>query len=85
MMNFRAWKDGSREREKSSAAHRTRTFFPSVIDLTAIHAFNQEPNWFVEDNLEGDPTYDEDVGLVPLPIRRRRQRQRVTPTIVNIG
>lgn len=87
MMDFRTWRNGARDREKSSAAHRTRTIIPSVIDLTtAIHAFNQQPNWFIEDNLEIDPTY-EDAELIPRPIRRQRQRRRVTPstTTVNIG
>ena len=85
-MDFRTWRNAAREREKSYAAHRTRTLFPSVIDLTAIHAFNQQPNWFIEDNLEIDPTY-EDVELIPRPIRRRRQRRRAAPstTTVNNG
>lgn len=83
MMDFRAWRNGAREREKSSAAHRTRTLIPSVIDFTAV-AFNQQPNLFVEDNLERDPTY-EDVELIPPPIRRRRRRRGVAPAIVNVG
>lgn len=83
---FRAWRNGAKAREKSSTAHRTRTFIPSVIDLTAIHAYNPPPDWFIEDNLEIDPTY-EDVELIPRPIRRLRPRRRVTPstTIVNNG
>jgi hypothetical protein len=84
MMYFRTWRNGAREREKSSAAHRTRTFIPSVIDLTAIHAFNQQPGWIIENDL--DPTY-EDAELIPQRVRRRRQRQQVTPstTMVNNG
>ena len=90
MIEFRAWRNGARERENSSAAHRTRTFIPSVIDLTAIHA---QPNWFriedsvlvpIEDDLETGPT-SEDAELIPRPIRRRRHRRRATPvtTMVN--
>jgi hypothetical protein len=84
-MDFRTWRNGAREREKSSAAHRTRTYIPSVIDLTASYAFNQQPALFrFEDNLETVPTYED---LIPHPIRRRRQRRLVTPaiTMVNNG
>jgi len=80
----KAWRNGAREREKKSpAAHRTRTVTPSVIDLTAFHAFDLPPAWFDEDSLEGDPDYEP----LHLPLRRRRQRRRVTPstTVVNIG
>lgn len=93
MMDFRTWRNSARDREKSSAAYRTRTYIPSVIDLTAIHALDQQPNWFriednllvpIEDDLETDPTY-QDTELIPRPIRRRRQRRRATPgtTMVN--
>lgn len=73
---FRTWRNGAREREKSSAAYRARTFIPSVIDLTAIHGFQ-----VIEDNSE-----TEDVELIPRPVRRQRRR-RVTPniTMVNNG
>ena len=84
MVDFiRAWRNGAKERDKSSVARRTRTFIPSVIDLTA-HAFNLPPNLFVEDDLEGDPTF-EDPEPIPRSRRRRRQRRRVTPTTMNIG
>ena len=91
MMDFRTWRNGAREREKSSATYRTRTFIPSVIDLTSIHALDQQqPNWFrIEDNLlvpiEDDLETNPDTGLIPRPIRRRRQRRRATPgtTMVN--
>ena len=42
MMDFyRAWRNGAKEREKPSAAHRTRTFIPLVIDFAAINAFEE--------------------------------------------
>ena len=93
MMDCRTWRNSARDREKSSAAYRTTTLIPSVIDLTAFHASDQQPNWFrIEDNLlvpirdglETDPTY-QDSDLIPRPTRRRRQRRRATPatTMVN--
>jgi hypothetical protein len=79
-MYFRTWRNGARERErereKSFAAYRTRTFIPSVIDLTAIHT-----NGFqvVEDNSE-----TEDAELIPRQVRRQRRR-RVTPSITMVN
>jgi len=76
-----SWRN-EREKIKSSAAHRTRTFIPSVIDLTAIQVFN--PQFHIEDNLETDPNYEDtsDIELVPRPLRRQRQRRRAAPSAV---
>jgi hypothetical protein len=74
-MYFRTWRNGAREREKSSAAHRTRrfSFIPSVIDLTAIHNESQVN----EDNsdLEGFQEVIDEDELIPRPVRRRRPRR----------
>ena len=82
MLNFRGWRNGAKEREKSTAAHRSRTFIPSVIDLTA-HAFNLPPSLFVNDDSDGDPTFEaptfEVLEPIPPPRRRGRRRRRNTP------
>lgn len=69
----RAWRDGAKKREKKKQQQAGK---PHIVDLQFLDA---PVHWFVPDNVEEDPAYeDSDIELLqPRPIRRpQRRRQR---------